>query len=139
MIDEVRLPASTIMATCAYVSACICLTASPALAVLTADKRNKSVKIYEKHAQRTKASKLYKYVQPQRTVRGRLVPNSGLTAQGVASQVKVEIDDKMCAYFNKRNYHCSYQLADIPDKMTTLRELPQVCSSKFPTRRRCSA
>jgi hypothetical protein len=103
-----------LIAVCAVVL--LVLSTGTAFADFSKDANNKSVKIWQKHAQRTKASKMYKYVQPERTVRGRLVPDSGLTPQGVASEVKAEIDDKMCAYFNKRNYQCSYQLADIPDK-----------------------
>jgi hypothetical protein len=38
------------------------------------------------------------------------VPNSGLTTVDVTAQIKTEIDDEMCGYYNQRNLYCTYTL-----------------------------
>src|SRR5690242_3437144 len=60
-----------------------------AVAGLTVEWGEKAAKVWQKHAEKTKAYKLYKYVPKQGAPRrGRLVPNSGLTMADVTRAVQ---------------------------------------------------
>ncbi|HET9646751.1 MAG TPA: hypothetical protein VFP34_00780 [Microlunatus sp.] len=89
----------------------------PASADLSVSTNQRSAKVWQKHAEKTKAYKGYKSVpkQPAPT-RGRMVPISGLTAQDVTRRVQTELDNSSpCKYFYDRNQFCTYSLADVPN------------------------
>jgi hypothetical protein len=95
----------------------VALAPGVAAADLAVNSKRKSVTVYQKHAERTTAYKKYKDVAKQPILgRGPLVPDPGLTARQVASEVRREIDlASPCAYFVQRDQYCQYQLADLPD------------------------